>query len=157
MLGRRERAEGGELELSGATKATEPMTQDRGETSYPSVGSVIVIVEDDASLRRALERLLRAAGFTVRAFRSAEEFLQGPCEPVPDCFVLDIHLGGLNAFSLHELLRDRGMTAPTIFMTGHDDLATRERARRAGAAGYLRKPFEEGDLISAIEQAVAPG
>ena len=126
-------------------------------TSSPSPGGVIVIVEDDASLLRALGRLLRAAGFTVRPFRSAEEFLQGPDEPAPACFVLDIHLGGINAFSLHERLRDRGVTVPIIFMTGHDDPATRDRAQRAGAAGYLRKPFEEEALIAAIEHAVAPG
>jgi len=116
---------------------------------------VIAVVEDDQSFRRALGRLLRAAGFTVQAFRSAEEYLGERSEPRPACMLLDIHLGGLSGFALHERLCARGAPAPTIFMTGHDDPAMRERARKLGAAGYLRKPFEDDALISAIEQAVA--
>jgi FixJ family two-component response regulator len=119
------------------------------------VGAVIAVVEDDQSFRRALGRLLRAAGFTVQAFRSAEEYLGERSEPRPACMLLDIHLGGLSGFVLHERLCARGAPAPTIFMTGQDDPATRERARKLGAAGYLRKPFEDDALISAIEQAVA--
>jgi FixJ family two-component response regulator len=116
---------------------------------------VIAIVEDDRSFLKAVGRLLRATGFTVRTFESAEEFLGAGGGPLPDCLVLDIHLGGLNGFGLYERLRARGTIVPTIFMTGHDDPATREQARRVGAAGYLRKPFEEQALISVIEQAVA--
>lgn len=119
-------------------------------------GAVVAVIEDDKSFLRALGRLLRAAGFTVRSFSSAEEFLGERDTPSPDCLVLDIHLGGLNGFSLHERLRARGVMVPTIFMTGHDDPATRERARKAGAAGFLRKPFEDDTLIAAIEQAVTP-
>ena len=117
---------------------------------------MVAIVEDDKSFLRALGRLLRAAGFTVRAFASAEEFLGERDASSPDCLVLDIHLGGLNGFSLHERLRARGVIVPTIFMTGHDDPAARERARRAGATAFLRKPFEDDTLIAAIEQAVTP-
>ena len=116
---------------------------------------MIAIIEDDKSFSRALGRLLRAAGFTVRAFGSAEEFLGERDEASPDCLVLDIHLGGLNGFGLLERLRARGTMVPTIFMTGHDDPETREQARKAGAAGFLRKPFEDDMLILAIEQAVA--
>jgi FixJ family two-component response regulator len=117
---------------------------------------VIGIVEDDASLLRQLGRLLRAAGFAVRPFGSAEEFLLAAQGPLPDCLVLDIHLGGLSGFDLHERLRARGTPVPTIFITGQDDPAMREQARRAGAAGYLRKPFDDQALISAIEHAVVP-
>jgi FixJ family two-component response regulator len=117
---------------------------------------VIAVIEDDQSFLRALGRLLRAAGFTVQAFQSAEEYLGGRSEPPPACMLLDIHLGGLSGFSLHERLCAGGKAVPTIFMTGHDDPATRERARKQGAAGYLRKPFEDVALLSAIERAVAP-
>ena len=116
---------------------------------------MIAVVEDDQSFLRALGRLLRAAGFTVQAFGSAEEYL-GELDAIsPACILMDIQLGGLSGFGLHERLRAGGATVPTIFMTGHDDPATRERARKLGAAGYLRKPFEDDALISAIEQAVA--
>jgi FixJ family two-component response regulator len=120
-----------------------------------TVLTAIDIVEDDPSLLRALGRLLRVAGFSVRAFESAEEFLKTAPGRLPDCLVLDIHLGDLTGFDLHERLRARGSTVPTIFITGHDDPTTREQARRSGAAAYLRKPFDDKALISAIEQAVA--
>jgi two-component system response regulator FixJ len=118
--------------------------------------SSIGVVEDDPLLRRALQRLLRATGFTVAAFDSAEEFLaSSPAAPF-DCLVLDIRLrGALSGFDLHERLRAAGVSTPTIFITGHDDEPTRERARRIGAAGYVPKPFDEQSLISLIEAALA--
>lgn len=114
------------------------------------------VVDDDAPLRRALQRLLHAAGFAVETFGSAEDFLASEHSPPPDCLVLDIRLGALSGFDLHERLRATGLSIPTIFITGHDDAVTRELARRAGAAHYMRKPFEESLLISAIEAAMSP-
>ena len=113
------------------------------------------VVDDDAPLRRALGRLLRSVGFSVETFGSAEDYLAAGHTSLPDCLVLDIRLGGLTGFDLHDRLRARGLSIPTVFITGHDDAATRERARRVGAAGYVRKPFNETDLILAIESALA--
>lgn len=93
-------------------------------------------------------------GFAVEVFRSAEDFLGARHASPPDCLVVDIHLGELSGFDLHERLRAKGVSIPTIFITGHDDLPTRERARHAGAAGYLQKPLEAQSLIRAIEGAV---
>jgi FixJ family two-component response regulator len=113
------------------------------------------VVDDDAPLRRALQRLLRGFGFAVETFGSAEEILAAWPTPSPDCLVLDIRLGALSGFDLHERLRADGRAIPTVFITGHDDAATREHARRIGAAGYVRKPFEDESLVAAIEEALA--
>jgi len=115
---------------------------------------IVGIVDDDASLLRALRRLLQAVGFTVETFGSGEEFLRS-VRPPPSCLVLDIHLGTLTGFDLHEWLLASGASVPTVFITGHDDDATRERARKAGAVAYLCKPFDDQSLISAIERALA--
>lgn len=124
--------------------------------SHQSHGAAIVwIVDDDAPLRRALRRLLLGVGFDVETFGSAEDVLATVPAPPPDCLVLDIRLGALSGFDLHEQLQASGLSIPTIFITGHDDALNRERARRVGAAGYIRKPFDEAALISAIEAAVA--
>lgn len=117
----------------------------------PAVG----VVEDDPLLRRALQRLLRATGFAVEAFGSAEDFLETDSTTRFRCLVLDIALPALSGFELSDRLRAAGVTIPTIFITGHDDAATRERARRSGAAGYVPKPFDEQSLLSAIEAAVS--
>jgi len=117
------------------------------------VSPLVSVVDDDASLLRALGRLLRAAGFTVEAFTSAEQFLDSEHRVPPRCVVLDVRLSGMTGFELHERLLAAGTPPPVIFITAHDDVATRERARRAGAVQYLRKPFEDDALIEAIHRA----
>jgi FixJ family two-component response regulator len=113
---------------------------------------MIGVVEDDPSFRQALRRLLSAAGFSVAAFASAEEFLASESAGATACLVLDVHLGGMSGFDLQQRLVTAGVPVPTIFITAHDDPMTRERAR-AGVA-YLRKPFREHALIGAIRQAL---
>ena len=115
----------------------------------------VYVVDDDAPLRRALRRWLQSVGFTVETFASAEDFLARDDAPPPDCLVLDIRLGGLSGFELTDRLRAAGLSIPTVFITGHDDASTREQARKVGAAGYVRKPFEEASLLSAIEKALS--
>ena len=112
----------------------------------------IGVVEDDASFRRALGRLLSAAGYSVAAFASAEEFLASESQGATACLVLDIHLGGMSGFDLQQRLATAGVPIPTVFITAHDDPVTRERAR-SGLA-YLQKPFREDALIGAIQQAL---
>ena len=113
---------------------------------------MIGVVEDDASFRRALGRLLSGAGFRVTTFASAEEFLASEGVGATACLVLDVHLGGMSGFELQQRLATTGAPIPAIFITAHDDPLTRERAR-AGVA-YLRKPFREDALIGAIQQAL---
>jgi FixJ family two-component response regulator len=125
--------------------------------ALPSMLSPLIsIVDDDASLLRALSRLLRATGFTVQAFGSGEHFLESGRRGPPHCLVLDVHLAGMSGFDLHERLIACGALLPVIFMTAHDDDATRQRARRAGAVDYFRKPFGDAALIAAIQRAISP-
>jgi FixJ family two-component response regulator len=131
--------------------------EERTPLPDPAGTPVVFVVDDDAPLRRALLRLLRGVGFAVEAFGTAEDFLAAEHTLSPDCLVLDIHLGTLSGFDLHDRLRAAGLSIPTVFITGHDDAVTRERARRLGAAGYVRKPFEEAALVEAIENALARG
>jgi FixJ family two-component response regulator len=114
----------------------------------------IGIVDDDVSLLRALQRLLRAAGFAVETFQSAEEVLPSERRAGLRCLVLDVHLGGMSGFDLQRHLAARGESIPIIFITAHDDSETRDRARREGAVEYLRKPFDEQVLIQAIHRAI---
>ena len=113
---------------------------------------MIGVVEDDPSFRRALRRLLSAAGFNVATFASAEEFLTSESTGATACLVLDVHLGGMSGFDLQQRLATAGVPIPAIFITAHDDPVTRERAR-SGVA-YLQKPFREDALIGAIQQAL---
>jgi FixJ family two-component response regulator len=114
----------------------------------------VCIVDDDASLLRALQRLISAAGFIVEIFQSGEAFLDSDRRAACGCLVLDVHLGGLSGFELHERLVAEGLLIPVIFITGHDDSFTRERARTAGAVAYLRKPFDDHLLIDAIRRVI---
>jgi two-component system, LuxR family, response regulator FixJ len=115
---------------------------------------VICVVEDDASLLRALRRLLCAGGFRVEMFSSAEGFLLSEQRLRADCLVLDIRLDGMSGLDLQEVLTAAGSTVPVVFMTAHDDPSARERARRAGVVDYLRKPFDDEVLIGAINRAI---
>ncbi|HEY7204357.1 MAG TPA: response regulator [Methylomirabilota bacterium] len=116
--------------------------------------AIVGVVDDDASILRALRRLLQAAGFSVETFGSAGEVLSSSELGRIDCLVLDIHLGDLSGFDVHERLPD-SRPIPIIFITAHDTALTRERARLAGAVDYLRKPFDEKALIGAIDRALA--
>jgi FixJ family two-component response regulator len=123
--------------------------------SPPRRGSAVVgVVDDDASLLRALQRLLVAGGFRVEVFSSAEEFLKSEHGRSADCLVLDVHLGGLSGFELYEKLIAAGMRIPAVFITAHDDAITRARARQSGAVAYLSKPFDDASLIGAIHLAL---
>ncbi len=115
---------------------------------------LITVVDDDPSVRKSLERLLKAAGFEAITFASARDFLEGGgLAPAPECLILDI-LGGMNGFDLYEHLMRAGSAIPVIFITAHDDSPTRERARQTESAGYLRKPFEQHALLGAIYRAL---
>jgi FixJ family two-component response regulator len=113
----------------------------------------VYVIDDDASLLRALRRLLAAGGFRVCTFSSAEDFLAS-AKAAPACLVLDVHLSGLSGLDLQEQLLASGRRIPVVFITAHDDAATRERARRAGAIDYLRKPFNDESLLAGIRRAL---
>lgn len=117
---------------------------------------MITIVDDDASVARALRRLILSAGYLVETFASAREFLESMPSTRTACLVLDIYLEGMNGFELQEqMVRDR-LAIPIIFMTAHDDAATRERIKRAGMVGYMVKPFDGQVLLDAILGVAGP-
>ena len=115
---------------------------------------LISIIDDDLSVRRALRRLVQSAGYAVETFASAPEFVDSIPSGRPACVVLDIHLGGMSGFELQERLAADEVSIPIVFITAHDDAATRERVRQSGVAAYLRKPFDKRALLEAIETAL---
>lgn len=117
----------------------------------------IVVVEDDPEMRKAVKRLLNAAGFCTTAFDSAETFLETGSTITAACMVLDIHLEGLSGFELRRRLKQMGVEAPVIFITAYDDPALRAQAIDAGAVAYFTKPFAAKSLVAAITNAIHPG
>jgi FixJ family two-component response regulator len=119
----------------------------------PNEPPIIVLVEDDASMCQALERILHAGGFTAVSFASGEEALEA--DAAADCLVLDIHLPGMTGFELYRRLTLAGKELPVIFITARDEPALRDEAERLGGAGsYLLKPFSARDLLDAITQGL---
>jgi DNA-binding NtrC family response regulator len=116
--------------------------------------STVYVVDDDESVRRAVGGLVRSAGLTVQAFPSAQEFLAFPRPDVPSCLVLDVQLPGLSGFDLQEELAKGNVQIPIIFLTGHGDIPMTVRAMKAGALEFLTKPFDDEDLLEAIQQAI---
>jgi len=119
-------------------------------TLGPKEKSTVYVVDDDASIRKALERLLRSEGYQALTFESAESFLQSIIHDREGCLILDIRLPGMDAFELQELLASRGAKYSVIFITAHDNQEWREKGRKAGAVAYLKKPFSEKALFDAI-------
>ena len=118
----------------------------------PDQHQTIVVVEDDAGMKKAIERLLRAAGFQPVSFASAEELLQTEAADYAACLVLDIHLPGISGLELGRLLTSR-RARPIIFITAQDEARLRYEAERLGCV-YFRKPFEGKALLEAIRQAI---
>jgi FixJ family two-component response regulator len=111
----------------------------------------VFVVDDDASVREAVSSLLRSTGRDVLAFASAHEFLAHPLPAHACCLVLDVRLPGLSGLDLQKELKSRGMHIPIIFITGHGDIPMSVRAMKAGAVEFLPKPFDDEELLGAIE------
>ncbi len=117
--------------------------------------SVVFVVDDDASVRKALSRLLRSAGLRVETFASAQEFLLYDRPDASGCLVLDVQMPGLDGLELQRALNEANVSLPVIFITGHGDIPTSVRAMKAGAVNFLPKPFDDQDLLGAVRQAIA--
>jgi FixJ family two-component response regulator len=124
------------------------------KASYGTV-RVICIVDDDASVREALEGLLRSAGFRVEVFRSAAEFLRSARVSDAACLILDVRMPGMGGLELQEELVGSNRTVPIIFITAHGDADARGHALERGAIGFLQKPFNDDALLDAIGAALA--
>ena len=114
----------------------------------------VAVIDDDASVRRALGRLLRSAGLSVEAFATAEAFLGAPARPPPACLVLDVRLPGLSGLELQARLAAEGRRIPIVFITAYEDGQARRQALAAGALEFLAKPFDEGALLNALAVAL---
>ena len=113
------------------------------------------VVDDDASVLKALGRLLRSAGFAVRTFPSPQVFLNEHDATAPGCVVLDLSMPGLDGLQIQQALGRLGDGCPIVFITGHGDIASSVTAMKAGAVDFLTKPFDASRLLEAVRTAVA--
>ncbi len=121
------------------------------------MGSLVFVVDDDASVRKSLDRLLSAAGYRVQTFESARAFLARPQLPAeePQCLILDVRMPGLNGLDLQTSLRNTGSTIPIVFSTGFGDVTSSVRAMKIGAVDFLTKPIDEDELLSAVQRGLS--
>ena len=120
----------------------------------PGILPIVFVVDDDISVREALEFLIQDEGWHVATFASAEEFLNRPREFIPSCLVLDISMPGLNGLELQKRLAVERPDMPIIFLTAQGDIPKTVQAIKAGAVEFLTKPFSESKLLSVIRGAV---
>jgi FixJ family two-component response regulator len=122
--------------------------------SMKEMRSIVLVVDDDISVRESLEHLLRYEGLDVETFVSAQEFLNRPPVTVPSCLILDISLPGLNGLDLQKRVAVERHEMPIIFITGHGDIPMTVQAMKAGAVEFLTKPFSDETLLNAIRNAL---
>jgi len=116
---------------------------------------IVFVVDDDPSIRESLSLLLSSAGYSVNTFASAKEFLESEHSTSgPACLVLDVKMPGLSGLDLQKELMSRNIIIPIIFITGHGDIPMSVQAMKKGAVDFLPKPFDDGDLLEAVEQAL---
>ena len=115
---------------------------------------IVFVVDDDVSVRESLESLIRCEGWTPKTFASAQEFLDHPRVPVPNCLVLDVSLPGLSGLDLQSLIAGERTDMPIIFITGHGDVPMTVQAMKAGAVEFLTKPFNDEVLLTAVRAAL---
>jgi FixJ family two-component response regulator len=118
--------------------------------------ATVYVVDDDPSMRKGLMRLLKSLNIPATAYESAEDFLAAEISPDgPACLVLDIRMPGLTGMELQEKLTERNYCMPIIFITGHGDIPMSVKAMKMGAVDFLKKPFDEKELLDAIDTALS--
>ncbi|WP_313435974.1 response regulator transcription factor [Stenotrophomonas sp.] len=116
---------------------------------------IVYVVDDDASVRAALEDLLASMGLQVRAFASTQAFLDHPRSDAPACLVLDVRMPGQSGLDFHRSMGALGLQLPVVFITGHGDIAMGVNAMKDGAIEFLTKPFRDQELLDAIHKGIA--
>jgi len=116
--------------------------------------AAVFVVDDDPSMRRSLDTLLRSVGLDVQLFSSAQEFMSAKRPDIPSCLVLDVRLPGMSGLTFQEELATTGIALPVVFITGHGDIPMTVRAMKAGAVEFLTKPFDDQVLLDAVHAAI---
>ncbi len=116
--------------------------------------ATVFVVDDDASVRKALARLIQSVGLQTKTFASAQELLDQAPPEGPGCIVLDVRMPGLNGLELQAELTGRNIQTPIVFITGHGDIQMSVRAMKSGAVDFLIKPFNDKELLGAIKTAI---
>jgi FixJ family two-component response regulator len=116
--------------------------------------ATVFIIEDDARMRAAMQRLLKSVGLHAESFSTPEDFLRRKLPYGPNCLVLDVRLPGMSGLDVQRKLNEAGVQIPIIFITGHGDISMSVRAMKSGAVDFLTKPFRDQDLLDAIQQAL---
>ena len=119
-----------------------------------TVETAVFVVDDDELVRRAVTRLLKLDGYRVESYPSPQAILEAGTADSAACLVLDLRMPGLNGLELVEELRNRGVSTPVVFVTGHADVPTSVQAMKAGAVEFLEKPFDDKILLKAVQEAV---
>ena len=120
-----------------------------------SENSLVFLIDDDASVRRGVSRLLRSAGFENEAFNSASDFLMRDQHPGPACVIVDVRMPGINGMDLQTLLIQRRREEQLVFITGHGNIPMCAQAMKAGAVDFLTKPFRANELLECVDRALA--
>jgi FixJ family two-component response regulator len=115
--------------------------------------SVVIVIDDDPHVRRALSRLLSSYGYNVRTYASAKEFLAEPGPAVPACLILDLKMPDISGLDVQEVLAQNGQHMPVVFVSGQADVTESVRAMKAGAIDFLTKPFDAEQLVAAVQTA----
>ena len=118
------------------------------------VEATVFVIDDDASVRTALKRLIQSIGFHVKTFDSAQAFLEQSPRDKPGCLILDVRMPGMSGIELQEQLTNAGRRTPIIFITGHGSIPMSVKAVKAGAVDFIEKPFDDQKLIDAINTAL---
>ncbi|MCC7325655.1 MAG: response regulator transcription factor [Burkholderiales bacterium] len=114
----------------------------------------VFVVDDDPSVRKGVQRLLRSAGFSTEGYTSAQAFLDGHDRAVIGCVILDLTMPGISGLQMQEALADSGSVLPIVFLTGHGDIPTSVRAMKHGAVDFLTKPVSDDMLLGAVRHAI---
>jgi FixJ family two-component response regulator len=117
-------------------------------------GATVFVIDDDARIRAATERLLKSVGLHAESYATPKEFLTRKLPDGPTCLVLDVRLPGMSGLDVQRKLAEEGIEIPVIFITGHADIPMTVRAMKSGAVEFLTKPFRDQDLLDAIQQAL---
>jgi FixJ family two-component response regulator len=120
----------------------------------PANDATVFLIDDDARMRAALERLLKSVGLRAESFATPQDFLRHKLPDVASCLVLDVRLPGMSGLEVQRKLNERRVSIPIIFITGHGDIRMTVEAMKSGAVEFLTKPFRDQDLVDAIQQAL---